>query len=226
MVKGKIMPVQSVSLNNIAFRGEAPKAETAVAEKAETASKTESKTPENKHIDGKKIGIVLGGLAAAGIAAVLIGKSKKVPSELSIEEFKKIGKFNKGFATAKNKPFSGIINVANANGKYALEYDKGVLKESVQFKNMAFPEFGQKEEQLTAVSKKVYSNGEDGNKVECFLRNPFYKICGGEEWGRLGSSTVSADKTSVVKEYTDLSSGEVFRDAISKQKNGSWIKTS
>lgn len=210
------MPVQSVSLNNVAFRGETPK--------TETAPKTEAKTAEKQNADGKKIAIALGGLAAAGIAAVLIGKGKKVPSELSIEEFKKIGSFDKGFAIAKKKPFSGIINVTNANGKYAIEYDKGILKESVQFKNLAFPEFGQKEPQLTAVSKKVYSGSEDGNKVECFLRNPFYKVCGGEEWGKIGSSTVAADKTKVVKEYTNLSTGEVLQDTISKQKDGSWAR--
>lgn len=215
-VKGKTMPVQSVSLNNVAFRGETPK--------TETAPKAEPKTPENKDIDGKKIGIVLGGLAAAGIAAVLIGKSKKIPSELNIEEFKKIGKFDKGFATAKNKPFSGIINVANKNGDYKLEYDKGILKESTLFKKQTFPEFGQKEEQLMPVSKKVYSNGEGGKKVECFLRNPYHVICGGEEWGKLGSSTLSADKTSVIKEYT-TPTGEVLQDTISKQKDGSWVRS-
>ncbi len=215
MVKGKTMPVQSVSLNNVAFRGETPK--------TEAVPKTEAKTAEKQNADGKKIAIALGGLAAAGIAAVLIGKSRKVPSELSLEEFKKIGSFDKGFATAKKKPFSGIINTANKNGNYKLEYDKGVLKQSTLFKEIAFPEFRQPEPKMMPVSKKVYSNGDEGKKVECFMKNHHQAIYGGEEWGKIGGLTVSADKSSVIKEYT-TPTGEKLQDAIIKQKDGSWAR--
>ncbi len=45
MVKGKTMPVQSVSLNNVAFRGETPK--------TEAVPKTEAKTAEKQNADGK-----------------------------------------------------------------------------------------------------------------------------------------------------------------------------
>ena len=75
-----------------------------------------------------KIALGLGALAAVGIAAVAISRGKKVPSELSIDDFKKIGKFDKGVATVKGQPFSGVIDVINEENKYALEYVSSILR--------------------------------------------------------------------------------------------------
>ncbi len=60
-------------------------------------------------------------------------------------------------------------------------------------------------------------------KVECFMKNHHQAIYGGEEWGKIGGLTVSADKSSVIKEYT-TPTGEKLQDAIIKQKDGSWAR--
>lgn len=55
------------------------------------------------------------------------------------------------------------------------------------------------------------------------MKNHHQAIYGGEEWGKIGGLTVSADKSSVIKEYT-TPTGEKLQDAIIKQKDGSWAR--
>lgn len=158
-----------------------------------------------------KIAIGLGALAAAGIAAVAISRGKKVspelkingfkeiPSELSIDDFKKIGKFDKGMATVNGKPFSGVINVTNKKDKYALEYADGTLKSSTHSK-------------LTDISKKTYSVEDSAHVVEeevfkrTLLKEP-------------GIKRRIIDGDSIIKEAQDAD-GNITRDILVKQKDG------
>ncbi len=139
----------------------------AVSMPADTINKeVESKgtvVNSNKGRDRKKlIAAALGGLAVAGVAALAIYKHKKVPSELGIDEFRKIGKFDKGFAEVKGKPFSGKITVPNKNGKTVIEYTKGQMTSSTRFKNEDMGEILGIHQ--APVFKKVYSQ-KDGAKI-------------------------------------------------------------
>ncbi len=158
-----------------------------------------------------KIALGLGALAAAGVAAVAISRGKKVspelkingfkeiPSELSIDDFKKIGKFDKGMATVNGKPFSGVINVTNKKDKYALEYADGTLKSSTHSK-------------LTDISKKTYSVEDSAHVVEeevfkrTLLKEP-------------GIKRRIIDGDSIIKEAQDAD-GNITRDILVKQKDG------
>lgn len=217
--EGETMPVQNVSFNSVAFRGEIPKKEgTPISDNKEKAN--------GGFDDKKKIALVLGGLAATGIAAVAIAKKgKKIPSELNIDEFKKIGGFDKGAAKVKGKPFSGTINIPNKDGSHVLEYEKGVLKQSTQFKKVSFPEHAKAEAQMMPVSKKVYSKDNGATVVECWLKNNQTAIFGGDEWGKIGKLTVAEDKSKVTMERINGFTGDVLNDITSKQKDGSWHKT-
>ena len=122
------MKISSVSNTN-AFKG--------AQETYAVTSPNEKKDIKEVLQDNKgKIALGLSALAAVGIAAVAISRGKKVsvpnvssevppeilsevPSKLSIDDFKKIGKFDKGSATVNGKPFSGIIGVTNKRGHYA-----------------------------------------------------------------------------------------------------------
>lgn len=99
-------------------------------------AKTETKAQQPIG-DKKKLALALAGLAAAGIAAVGIAmniKKGKIPTELSFDDFKKIGKFDKGQALVKGIPYTGTIEVVNKKGKFNLEYVDGVLKSSTKHK--------------------------------------------------------------------------------------------
>ncbi len=165
-----------------------------------------------------KIALGLSALAAVGIAAVAISRGKKVPSELSIDDFKKIGKFDKGTATVKGKPFSGIINVTNKRGNYALEYTDGALRSSTFSLDGEVPK-----------SKKVYSE-KDGTKVVQYF-GYIYDLKADKNgqkvvnlgWNPTGKKIITSD-SKVVKEHTDLS-GEILQDIVEKQQDGSWKKT-
>ncbi len=210
------MPVQSVSMNNIAFRGEAIK-----KDNNNTLALAAKKPAENNRADKKKIALVLGGLAAVGIAAVYIAKGKKVPPEMSIEEFKKIGKFDKGIAKAKGKLFTGTINAPIKDGVTILEYEKGILKQATKFKTTEIP--GTTPFLLPNI-KKIYSTGEDSTKtVETFLYNINHRTFGGNEWGQIGTTTVSNDK--VIVEHINGFTGDKLQDITVKQQDGNWFKT-
>ena len=150
-----------------------------------------------------KIALGLSALAAAGVAAVAISRGKKVPSELSIDDFKKIGKFDKGTATVKGKPFSGVINVTNKYDKYALEYADGTLKSSTHSKLADIP---------TVISKKTYSVEDGAHVVE---EEVFKRTLQKEP----GIKRRIIDGDSIIKEAQDAD-GSITRDILVKQKDG------
>ncbi len=204
------MPVQSILMNNMAFRGE-------VAKKDEAQTLAAKKPAENNGVDKKKLVLALGGLTAIGIAAICIAKGKKVSSELDIEEFRKIGEFDKGIAKAKGKLFTGSISAPLENGKAILEYEKGVLKQSTKLQNT---ENADAETSLVPVIRKIYSKDENGAKtIETFLHNNNVGIFGGKEWARNGIITVSGNKTAV---ETPLGLDRVSKKITEKQPDGSW----
>ena len=136
-----------------------------------------------------KIALGLSALAAVGIAAVAISRGKKAPSELSIDDFKKIGKFDKGFATVKGKPYSGVINVTNKEGKYALEYADGALKTSTKYVDGG--EFRGHKFGLQPYSKKVNTKKDGVRTVENFYRD--YSQKAAEAWLPSGRKTIITD---------------------------------
>ncbi len=176
-----------------------------------TTSPNEKKDIKEVIKDNKgKIAIGLGALAAIGIATVAIATRKKIPSELSLDEFRKIGKFDKGAATVKGKPFSGVINVTNKKGKYALEYADGTLKSSTFSKSAGSID---NVEAYSLLSKKVYSN-EDGVKtIEKFSKTK-----------TMGKTIITDNK--IVREYKDdYGVGVTLQNVVEKQQDGTWKKT-
>ncbi len=165
-----------------------------------------------------KIALGLGALAAVGIAAVAITRGKKVPSELSIDDFKKIGKFDKGSATVNGKPFSGIIGVTNKRGHYALEYADGALKSSTKYVDGG--EFNGYKFGFRPYSKKVYTEKDGVRTVENFYFDNSQKAA--EIW-LPGSKTIITDNK-IIKEHTEYT-GEILQDIVEKQQDGSWKKT-
>lgn len=167
------MPVQSISMNNIAFRGE-------TAKKEETQTLGAKKPAENNGVDKKKLALALGGLAAVGVAAVCIAKGRKASSGMSIEKFKKAGGFEKvnndrvsrTLATYKGKPYTGAIAVTNKNGNFNIQYKDGVLKEVLQTKgNLPDGDIAKNAPQdfdgIKALGmKKVYSYNDNGKLKE------------------------------------------------------------
>lgn len=133
--------------------------------------------PENTEVKGgkeikdrkKKLVITLGVLAGAGIAAIAIAKSRKIPSEMSIEKFKKAGGFEKvdnngitqTLAMYKKKPYTGTLLAANKNGDYQLIYKDGVLDSSLCIKTVK--EGGKA---FASASEKVYSYAENGKLTD------------------------------------------------------------
>lgn len=192
-----------------------------------TTSPNEKKDIKEVIKDNKgKIAIGLGALAAIGIATVAIATRKKIPSELSLDEFRKIGKFDKGAATVKGKPFSGVINVANKKGKYVLEYADGTLKSSTFSERVGLID---NIEAYLPLSKKVYSNKDGVKTIEKFSYghvsryNENGQNIGGLEWLPSGHKTIITDNK-IVTEHKSLS-GEILQNVVEKQQDGTWKKT-
>ena len=214
------MKISAVSNVN-AFKG--------AQEVSATTSPNDKKDIKEIIKDNKdKIAIGLGALAAAGVAAVAISRGKKVspelkingfkeiPSELSIDDFKKIGKFDKGMATVNGKPFSGVVCVTNKENKYAIEYIDGVLKTST----------------LGAGNKpyirKVYEEKDGVKIIEDFMYVELPKFeekgkkIGFEGWTPGRHKTIITDNK-IVNEHKSLS--ETLREITEKQQDGTWKKT-
>ena len=174
-----------------------------------------------------KIALGLSALAAVGIAAVAISRGKKAPSELSIDDFKKIGKFDKGVATVKGKPYSGVINVTNKEGKYALEYADGVLKTSTKYVDGG--EFKGHKFGLQPYSKKVYTEKDGVKTIEFFdygnvsRRNENGQNIREIDWLPSRHKTIITDNK-IVKEHKS-SLGDTLQDVVEKQQDGTWKKT-
>lgn len=153
-----ISAVMGNKVYNTAFRGD-------TAKNAQTAPKTSGEVKDGK----KKLALALGGLATIGLAALLIAKGRKTPSEMSIGKFKKAGGFEKvnndgvthTLALYKKKPYTGTIKVANKNGDYQLKYTDGILNSSLCIKTP-----GEEKEVLASAFEKVYSYAENGKLTD------------------------------------------------------------
>ena len=210
------MKIGSISSTNT-FKGANESASVSVPNKEKNVKEV---IKDNKG----KIALGLSALAAVGVAAVAISRGKKLPSELSLDDFKKIGKFNKGAATVKGKPFNGVINVTNQKGNYALEYADGVLKSSTFSERVSGILDGE-----VSKFKKVYSE-KDGTKVILHFDRTYVSKAdkNGQkvaslEWVPTGEKTIISD-SKVVKERMGLT-GDILRDVAEKQQDGSWKKT-
>ena len=129
-----------------------------VETKAKEKAQNEIKATEPKKDGAKKLTLALGGLAVAGAviaAGVLIAKkgasckleALKDKTKLSVEDFKKVGKFEKGFASIDGKGFTGELLSKNGT---KITYENGLIQTA---KN---PE---------KCISKVYSYAKDGTKT-------------------------------------------------------------
>ena len=204
--------MQVNSVNSVSMKGNI---ETQVISNPNEKKEIKEVIKDNKG----KIALALGALAAVGVAAVAISRGKKVPSELSIADFKKIGKFDKGVATVKGKPYSGVINVTNKEGKYALEYADGVLKSSTKYVDGG--EFNGYKFGFMPRRKKVYTEKDGVRTVENFYYDYSQKVA--EVWLPNGRKTIITDNK-IVNEHKNLL-GNTLQDVVEKQQDGTWKKT-
>lgn len=180
---------------------------------------TQSNKQENKkqssfiQKNGKKL-LALGAvaLAAGAIAGIAIYKNKKVPSSLSLDEFKKIGKFDKGKATAKGKPFTGeIIHFSkDKSNKFTIKYEDGKLVESVKEVKSKLAD----NEIFSPVSRKTYSEANGIRTIQTYANGimsekPF-------------STAQIKDGETIIRK--NVYSGETMREA-KKGPDGNWAVT-
>ena len=211
------------NIQNTQFMGSTPKKTVEI--KAE--DKKEKPKFDNKKIIGALVG--LGAVAAAGVAiASKIKKGKTVDTDfietsirpnnfdnMDIDEFRKIGCFKKGETFIADNPYTGIINVKNKNGIFALKYENGKLIESTKYKEVKanIPNFLKDnplfENPKLLISKKVYSTSEDGAKtIQKFSTNRI-----GKEY--LASTTkITPDE---VKRTVNVNGIELSRGAYKKE---------
>ena len=179
--------------------------------KNNSTNKTESINIDH-HSTAGTLAAGMGALAAAGIVAVRMAKEKKIPVEINIDDFSKIGSFKNGFAAIGKKPFSGVINVTNTSGDYALEYLDGVLRTSTKWLG-GHPCF-----------KKVYSENDGIKTIERFVYNQAGISTDGlnrPKWLSKGERLLIGDGR--IEKY----SGVPFESVIfEKQNNGVWQKKS
>lgn len=177
--------------------------------------------------DGKKkLALALAGLATVGVATIgtaLAIKKGKMPSELTMDNFKKIGNFEKGKAFVKGKPYTGIIDVVNKNGKFQMEYVDGVLKSSTKLEKMSesftelFKKMGLTGEEYKYVPKarKIYSKQDGVKTIE--KQVSALKDKSSMEWKTFSKTTIQDDN--VTKTF-----GE-FQKVAQKQNDGTWKVT-
>ena len=209
------------NIQNTQFMGSTPKKTVEI--------KTENKKEKPKFDNKKIIGalVALGAVAAAGIAIESKIRKGKLPN-IELDNFKKYGgNFENGAATvkssliSKSKPYTGIINVKNKKGIFALKYENGKLIESTKYKEVDFSNYKEvdfsnvlKDDPLfenpkLPISKKVYSTSEDGAKtIQRFNINPI-----GKEY--LASTTkITPDE---VKRTVNINGKELSRGAYKKE---------
>ncbi len=194
-------------------------------------NKQEVNKPEKEIKDGgKKLALALTGLAVVGMATTVavmhsIKKGKAPLESLSLDEFKKIGKFDKGQAFVEGKPYTGVIEVANKNGKFYMEYSDGALKSSTKHKIYVAgdqPTIKGTDGEFCGIpdSRKLYGkrNGTKTIQKQVYLQH-----------SKEGSSPW------LTKEKTTIKDGEIVKkrrtffgeleDTAKRQKDGSWIVT-
>lgn len=155
--------------------------------------------------DGKKkLALALSALGVAGIATVSIAsmlKKGKLPSALSIDDFKKIGNFEKGKAFVKGKPYTGTINVINSKGKFNLQYVNGVLESSTNVEKSL---------------KKVYSEANGIKKIETYFQNHLNDC----EWELYSKTTIGRNK--IVQERKNTFLNIDLKKIAEKKEDGTW----
>lgn len=201
------------NIQNTQFMGSTPKKTVEI--------KTENKKEKPKFDNKKIIGalVALGAVAAAGIAIESKIRKGKLPN-IELDNFKKYGgNFENGAATvkssliSKSKPYTGIINVKNKKGIFALKYENGKLIESTKYKEVDFSNVLKGnplyENPKVPISKKIYSTSEDGAKtIQKFNINPT-----GKEY--LASTTkITPDE---VKTTVNVNGIELSRGAYKKE---------
>ncbi len=163
--------------------------------------------------NGKKL-LALGAVALATVAAagIAIYKNKNVPNSLSLNEFKKIGKFDKGTASVKGKLFTGEIINFSKDGKYkfTLKYQNGNLIESIQEVKNEIADAGV----FSPVLRKTYSQTDGTRTIKQYLKDIHGEILASTTQIKDGESTTKA------KGYLD----EIVRKA-KKGQDGKWIVT-
>ena len=182
---------------------------------------TQSNKQENKkqsnfiQKNGKKL-LALGAVALAtvAVAGIAIYKNKKVPSSLSLDEFKKIGKFDKGKATAKGKPFTGeIIHFSkDKSNKFTIKYEDGKLVESVKEVKSKLAD----NEIFSPVSRKTYSKANGIRTIQT------YTYANGIMSEKPFSTAQIKDGEMIIRK--NVYSGETMREA-KKGPDGKWIVT-
>lgn len=211
------MPIENVS-GVKPFLAQVPK-------KEEVEQKIAQAQKEIK--DGKKkLALTLAGLATVGVATIGVAlaiKKGKIPSELTMDNFKKIGNFEKGKAFVKGKPYTGIIDVVNKNGKFQMEYVDGVLKSSTKsvensesilehLERNGLSKDIIEEFKYSEKMKKLYSEADGIKTVEKQIVRPR-----DGEW-------VAKTKTIIKDGNITRNEGELQRVA-QKQEDGSWKVT-
>ena len=164
-------------------------------------SKQEITQKENK----KKLILTLAGLAVVSAGAIALLSKNKAPMDLSLDEFKKSGQFNLGFANYKNKPFTGKINVIQGKDKFILEYNKGALVESSKYKDQIINK------------KKVYKTNNGIKTIEEYSYNTK-----GKEflW-----KTTAIKKDEISSQYKNLFWNIDLHSSVKKQQDGSFLST-
>ncbi len=91
----------------------------------------------------------------------------------NIDEFKKTGKFDKGFASLKDEPFSGEIVIPQNSGDITIKYENGFLVESNKENGFLKKYKYNKDNKLEFVNDKnvLNYNFEDKNGIKHFVEN-------------------------------------------------------
>ncbi len=158
-------------------------------------------------------GALLLGAIAGGIA---LFSKKKMPSELTLDAFKKKGGFNKGEAKYKGKKYTGTIKHATENGaEYTLEYKDGrIVKSTISKVN----------EHRTALNfaernviEKTYAYADDGTKTitATNISNP-------DKTFKVSETVINPDKTASHTAFSAF--GPIERHAI-KNPDGTFSGT-
>lgn len=178
-------------------------------------------------IDGKKLLILAAAATAtAAIAGIAIYNHKKSLTNLNIDKFKKIGSFEKGKATIKNKPFSGEITVPNKNGKIIMEYKDGNLVQSTKYSPLRKPlssemvdvpimtKTYETKDGIKTIKQFLYSHADGFDNIKSEMTKTPYK-----------TTTIKSDE--IIAESSGFHSfpHDTFKTIAKKQQDGTWTAT-
>ena len=124
---------------------------------------------------------IAAGLGVGIIAKAIINSRKGKSSDLTFDEFKKLGgEFKKGVALEKNKkPFSGILTKITPKGDvFTVEYKNGLMQKSTKNFKELIDEYSQKEYsydkngKLKEVINKTFKKNKEAEAI--YLQKPEY----------------------------------------------------